>query len=104
MRRCIPAAGTVGAGAAPPPQMMPGLLSIVDDLRWYADGLGAERWDAYARTNKWTFIQNLWHLTKEAKKMEAPAQDRVHCFIDRGKMCVGKAGELFSLFEYEVEE
>ena len=84
--------------------MMPGLLSIVGDLRWYADGLGAERWDAYARTNKWTFIQNLWHLTKEAKKMEAPAQDRVHCFIDRGKMCVGKAGELFSLFEYEVEE
>jgi hypothetical protein len=80
------------------------LLSIVDDLRWYADRLGAERWDAYARTNKWTFIQNLWHLTKEAKKMEAPVPDRVGYFIDTGKMCVGKAGEIISLLEYEVKE
>jgi hypothetical protein len=77
------------------------LLSIVDDLRWYADRLGAERWDVYPRTNKWTLIQNLWHLTKEAKKMEAPVQDRVRFIIDRGKMSVGQAGEIFSLLEYE---
>ena len=80
------------------------LLSIVDDLRWYADRLGPDRWDAYPRTNKWTFIQNLWHLTKEAKKMEAPVADRIRYFIDRGKICVGEAGEIFSLFEYEKLE
>ena len=68
------------------------------------DRLGPDRWDAYPRTNKWTFIQHLWHLTKEAKKMEAPVADRVGYFIDQGKMVVGLAAEIFSLFEYEKLE
>ena len=80
------------------------LLSIVDDLRWYAERLGEARWDTYPRTNKWTFIQHVWHLTKEAKTLEAPVAERMGYFTDRGKMCVGMVGELFSLFEYEVQE
>jgi len=77
------------------------LLSIVYDLRWYAERIGAERWDTLPRMNKWSFVQTLWHLTKEAKKGIAPVPDRICYFIDWGKMCVGQAGEIVSLFEYE---
>jgi hypothetical protein len=42
------------------------LLSVVEDMRWYADRIGAERWDKQPQQNKWSFMQNLWHLTKLA--------------------------------------
>jgi hypothetical protein len=73
---------------------------IVDDLRWYAGRIGSERWDQMPRSNKWSFAQNLWRLTKQAKKMSSPAPGRIHYFIDSGKICVGLAGEIFALFEY----
>lgn len=76
------------------------LLVIVDDLRWYADRIGPERWDKLPRLNKWSFAQNLWHLTRQAKKMAAPVPERIRYFIDCGKMCVGLAGEIFALIEY----
>jgi hypothetical protein len=76
------------------------LFAIVEDLRWYADRIGSERWDKMPRSNKWSFEQNLWQLTKQAKKMTAPAQDCICYFIDCGKTCVGLASEIFSLFEY----
>jgi hypothetical protein len=75
--------------------------AIVDDLRWYADRLGIERWDSMPRSNKWSFEQNLWRLTRQAKNAVAPVPDRINYFIDRGKECVGLAGEIFSLFEYD---
>ncbi|HEY4714576.1 MAG TPA: hypothetical protein VIH30_10110, partial [Aquirhabdus sp.] len=40
------------------------LLAIVDDLRWYANRIGTERWNRMPRSNKWSFEQNLWRLTK----------------------------------------
>jgi len=76
------------------------LFEIIDDLRWYADRIGAERWDKMPRSNKWSFEQNLWRLTKQVQKMIAPVPNRIHYFIDLGKMSVGLASELFSLFEY----
>lgn len=76
------------------------LSSIVDDLRWYAERIGSERWDRMPRSNKWSFQQNLWRLTREAKNAAAPTPNRLHYFIDRGKECVGLAGEIFALFEY----
>ena len=76
------------------------LLAIVEDLRWYADRIGSERWDKMPRSNKWSFEQNLWRLTRQAKKMTAPTQDCICYFIDCGKTCVGLASEIFSLFEY----
>jgi hypothetical protein len=76
------------------------LLTIIDDLRWYADRIGIERWDRMPRSNKWSFEQHLWRLTKEAKKAESPASNRVRYFIDCGKECVGMASEIFALFEY----
>ena len=76
------------------------LLSIVDDLRWYADRIGAERWDKMPRSNKWSFAQNAWRLTKRARDMAILASPQsVHYFIDRGKECVGLAAELLALFE-----
>lgn len=77
------------------------LLSIVDDMRWYADRIGVERCDKQARQNKWSFEQNLWHFTKLAKSAAALRSPKPICyFIDRGKECVGLAAEIFALFEY----
>ncbi|MBI5839595.1 MAG: hypothetical protein HZB19_05780 [Chloroflexi bacterium] len=76
------------------------LLAIVEDLRWYADRIGIERWNKMPRSNKWSFEQNLWRLTKRAKKAVAPVPNRIHYFIDCGKECVGLASEIFALFEY----
>jgi hypothetical protein len=80
------------------------LFQIAEDLRWYAERLGAERWDEMPRSNKWSFAQNLWRLTKQAKKGIAPVPNRIHYFIDGGKECVGLASELFALFEYRELE
>jgi hypothetical protein len=77
------------------------LLSIVEDMRWYADRIGAERWDKQPQQNKWSFMQNLWHLTKLAQNAAASASPRpMGYWIDRGKECVGSAAEIFALFEY----
>ena len=76
------------------------LLAIIDDLRWYADRIGIERWDKMPRSNKWSFEQNLWRLTKQARKMVAPVPNRICYLIDCGKMCIGLASEIYALFEY----
>jgi len=76
------------------------MFSIVDDLRWYADRIGKERLDTMPRSNKWSFQQNLWRLTKQVKKATAPVSNRVLYLIDSGKECVGLASEIFALFEY----
>lgn len=76
------------------------LHGILDDLRWYADRIDTEHWDEMPRSNKWSFEQNLWHLTKEARRATAPVPDRIRYFTDRGKACVGLASEIIALFEY----
>lgn len=79
------------------------LLSVVDDLRWYADRIGAERWDRQPRQNKWSFAQNVWHLSKQASKATETTQPICH-WIDRGKACVGLAAEIVALFEGDEAE
>jgi hypothetical protein len=74
--------------------------AIVEDLRWYADRLGMERWDSMPRSNKWSFQQNLWRLTRQAKNAISPVPDRIHYYIDCGKQCVGLASEIIALFDY----
>ena len=76
------------------------LSAIVDDLRWYADRIGMERCSILPKDNKWSFEQNLWSLTKQAKAAIAPVPSSIRYFIDRGKKCVGLASEIFALFEY----
>ncbi len=77
------------------------LFSVIDDLRWYADRIRCERWDTMPRSNKWSFEQHVWHLTRQAKEMSEPVPDRVRYLTDQGKMCVGFAAEILSLFEYD---
>lgn len=74
------------------------LFSIADDLLWYANRIGAERWDKMPRSNKWSFEQNLWRLTRQAKKGFTSELNHIHSFIDNGKQCVGLASELLMLF------
>ena len=76
------------------------MFAIVNDLRWYADRIGKEHLDTMPRSNKWSFQQNLWRLTKQVKTAIAPVSNRVLYFIDCGKECVGLASEIFALFEY----
>ena len=80
------------------------LLGIVEDLFWYADRIGAARWYEMPRSNKWSFEQNLWRLTRQAEKGVAPVPDRIHYFIDCGKECVGLVSEIYALFEYRALE
>lgn len=69
------------------------LLSILDDLDWYAERIGSVRWYQMPRSNQWSFEQNLWQLTRQAKSSPASEPDRVRRFIDSGKACVGAAAE-----------
>jgi hypothetical protein len=84
----------------PPEEEIQRLHGIIDDLRWYADRIGEARLDEMPRSDKWSFEQNLWHLTKQAKQAVAPVPNRILYFIDCGKECVGLASEIFALFEY----
>jgi hypothetical protein len=80
------------------------IFAIVNDLRWYASRIGKERLNIMPRSNKWSFEQNLWRLTKQAKKAIAPVPNRTLYFIDCGKECVGLASEIFALFEYSESD
>jgi hypothetical protein len=76
------------------------LLSIIDDLRWYASRIDIGRWNEMPRPNKWSFEQNLWRLTKQAKSANSQGSIPVCYLIDCGKKCVGQASEIIALFEY----
>lgn len=78
------------------------LHAIIDDLRWYAGRIGNERLYEMPRANKWSFEQNLWRLTKQTNEAAASVPTRVLYFIDCGKECVGRASEIFALFEYSA--
>ncbi len=81
------------------------LLLVIDDMRWYAARIGAIRCDKQPQQNKWSFEQNLWHLTKLAKSAIASATTKpISYFIDRGKECVGLAAEIFAAFEYDESD
>ena len=83
----------------PPSDDAQRLITIVNDLRWYANRLGSDRWHKYPRSNKWTFEQNLWRLTKQAKSAVKSVPNDIEYLIDCGKECVGSASETVILFE-----
>ena len=80
------------------------LLFIIDDLRWYSNRIGAERWDTMPRDNIWSFHQNLWRLTRQAKRSLEQEGDKTSELIDLGKRCVGLASEIILLFENDSSE
>jgi|SRR5579859_289826 len=76
------------------------LLSVVDDLRWYAGRIGSERWDQMPRSNKWSFEQQLWHLVRQAQNAPISTPPTSHHYlIDCGHECVGMAAEIIRLLE-----
>jgi DNA-binding MarR family transcriptional regulator len=89
----------------PPEDERERLLSIVEDLRWYAERIKSERWDELPRSNKWSFHQNVWRLTRQAKEPPITVEANLVCYlIDQGKKSIGFAAELYELFEYEDSE
>jgi hypothetical protein len=75
------------------------LTSVIDDLRWYAERIGAERWETPPRDNKWSFGWNLWHVTDQAVKAAVSVSpEPVRYFIDHGKEHVGQTAEIIALF------
>jgi hypothetical protein len=105
LERLEAAYGSLIERLQPPTDETRRLLTVVDDLRWYAGRIGAERWDSMPRSNKWSFQQNLWRLTKQANnEIASTATQPADYFIDHGKECVGLAAEIIRLFETEEEE
>ena len=74
------------------------LLSIVDDLRWYAGRIGPEHWDELPRDDRWSFEQNLWKLARRARDAAPEGPEQLCSLIDEGKRCVGLASEALALF------
>jgi len=79
------------------------LLSIVDDLRWYAERIGSERSDVMPKANVWSFEQNLWRLVRQTAHGVAETKT-YEWFVDRGKECVGAAAEIVKLLELKEAE
>lgn len=76
------------------------LLSVHDDLRWYAARLGAERWEQLPRLNRWSFAQDLWHLTRQAREAaDSETPISIETLIHHGKQHVGYVAETLILFE-----
>ena len=90
-------------GLQPADRQRQRLLSVADDLRWYARRLGAERWTAWPRANKASLRWHVWHLTcqaQEAARALEKQPESFDYFIDHGKEHVGCAAEIYALFEY----
>jgi hypothetical protein len=77
------------------------LLSIVDDMHWYAERIGPEKWESLSQSsNQWSFEQHLWHLLKHARSAaEAGWSESITHFINHGKEHIGEIAEIMNLFE-----
>lgn len=77
---------------------IPRLQSIVDDLRWYAEKIGRERWEYLPRSNKWSLEQHLWHILKQVKRAaDSGGSEPVIQAINHGKEHVGRVAEVLGL-------
>lgn len=81
-----------------PQEDIPRLQSIVDDLRWYAEKIGTERWEILPRPNKWSLSQHLWHVLKQVKgAADSGWSEPVMQIINHGKEHVGQVAEVLGL-------
>lgn len=86
---------------APPPDDAARLATVAADLRWYSERLGPARWEVEPRPERWSFAENLWHITEQASQAaREAAPPSARYFIDHGKEHVGQAAEIYALFEY----
>jgi hypothetical protein len=78
------------------------LTIVLEDFHWYAERLGARRWEHAPRPGRWSFAENLWHIVEQAgQAAEQPAGQPLHYFVDHGKEHVGQAAELLAIFSYD---
>jgi hypothetical protein len=78
------------------------LMIVLEDLRWYAERLGAQRWEHAPRPGRWSFAENLWHIAEQAiAAAEQPAGEPLRYFVDHGKEHVGQAAELLAIYSYD---
>ena len=78
------------------------LLTVLADLQWYSLRLGSERWEQAPRPQRWSFADNLWHITEQAiAATQQPADQPLRYFIDHGKEHVGQAAEIIALIAYD---
>ena len=78
------------------------LMIVLEDFRWYAERLGAQRWEHAPRPGRWSFAENLWHIAEQAgAAAEHPAGEPLRYFVDHGKEHVGQAAELLAIFSYD---
>jgi hypothetical protein len=81
------------------------LINVLDDLRWYSERLGPSRWDLVPRPNRWSFAENLWHITEQALAAgDPPDTQPLRYYIDHGKEHVGQAAELLAIFAYDEDQ
>ncbi len=73
------------------------LLGVVEELRRYAARIGERRWDEMPRSNRWSFAQNLWRFTRQAR--DPAVRGGVARLIDRGNGYVGLASGILALLE-----
>lgn len=77
------------------------LRTVLADFQWYSSRLGEARWEQAPRLGRWSFADNLWHITSQAlQQVDQPEATSLVYFIDHGKEHVGQAAEIFALFEY----
>jgi hypothetical protein len=77
------------------------LTTVLADLRWYAERLGEERWEKAPGAKRWSFAENVWHITEQAvQEAEQLEANSIVYFIDHGKEHVGQAAEIIAIFEY----
>jgi hypothetical protein len=78
------------------------LSTVLADFRWYSERLGQARWEHAPRPGRWSFAENLWHITEQAiAANHLPAGQPLRYFIDHGKEHVGQAAEIIAIISYD---
>ena len=93
---------TLIASQTPPQPEQQRLLGVLDDFYWYSSRIEEKLWEHAPRPGRWSFAENLWHITEQAVA-EAGAADPepVLYFIDHGKEHVGQAAEILAIFAFD---
>ncbi|MEO7911187.1 MAG: hypothetical protein ABIV47_16200 [Roseiflexaceae bacterium] len=78
------------------------LLGVLADLQWYSERLSTQYWEHVPRPQRWSFADNLWHITEQAlAAMPQPADQSLRYFVDHGKEHVGQAAEIIAIITYD---
>lgn len=78
------------------------LLTVLADFQWYSARLGSQHWEHAPRPERWSFAENLWHITEQAlESAQQPIDQLLRYFVDHGKEHVGQAAEIVAIIAYD---